>query len=90
MITRKLTFHADPAHGWLEVSLEDIKLLGIEKMISDYSYTQGDRAYLEEDVDAGIYIETARASGWTIYINEKYSDRDSFIRSLPRFEVAHA
>ena len=79
MTTRKLTFHADPSHGWLEVPDTDIYALGIIPSI--YSYVHGDSVYLEEDCDATLYLEAARAKGWTVNITEKYTNNDSAIRT---------
>ena len=44
--------HSDPGHGWLAVKLSEIKMLGIETDISEFSYIKGKTAYLEEDCDA--------------------------------------
>lgn len=87
MKTQKLTFHCDPSHGWLEVPMSDLETLGIAGLISAYSYTQGGKAYLEEDCDANLYIEGAKAAGWTIQIVEKYTDADSHIRRMESFKV---
>ena len=91
MKTRNLTFHSDPAHGWLEVSLADIHDFGIGDRISRYSYIKGDRVFLEEDCDAGVYLEKAKEEGWDISITEKHTNHDSFIRnfaSFPRIGVS--
>jgi hypothetical protein len=85
MKTRNLTFHEDPAHGWLEVSLADINDFGIGDKISRYSYIKGDRVFLEEDCDAGVYLEKAKEEGWDISITEKHTNHDSFIRNLASF-----
>lgn len=87
MKIRKLTFHCDPSHGWLEVTQADLEALGISGLISAYSYTQGDTAYLEEDCDADLFLEGAKAAGWTIQIVEKYIDADSPIRRMHSFKV---
>ena len=86
MTTKKLTFHTDAGHGWLEVSIEDIRELCIENSISSYSYIKGERVFLEEDCDASLYFEGAKAKGWTINMTEKYQP-DSFVRNLPRWNA---
>lgn len=88
MNTKKLTFHADPSHGWLEVDFADLEALHITAQVSRYSYHSGTRAFLEEDCDAGLYLDAAKANGWTVNITEKFTNGDSFIRSLNRFERA--
>jgi hypothetical protein len=82
MITKKLTFHTDPAHGWLEVAIDDIRELNIAHLISGYSYVKGERAFLEEDCDAYAYMENAKAKGWIINVTEKHTNGDSFVRFL--------
>ena len=53
------TFIVDPAHGWLKVSIDEIRKLGIAKNISNYSYVDSCNAFLEEDQDALIFIRAA-------------------------------
>jgi len=74
MKTKKLTFHADPGHGWLEVEFSDLVELDIENKISEYSYARVNKVYLEEDCDAHLFMETAKQNGWTINIQEKYQE----------------
>lgn len=52
----KLTFYSDGGHGWLKVSKKQLRLLGIENQISQYSYMRGDFAYLEEDCDLTTFV----------------------------------
>ena len=54
---QKLTFHYDAGHAWLEVNTSELARLGIADQISGYSYKRGGKAYLEEDWDAGLFIE---------------------------------
>jgi hypothetical protein len=53
----KYKFIADGGHGWISVPLEDIRRLGITDQISRYSYMTHKRVYLEEDRDAGLFLE---------------------------------
>ncbi len=82
---RKLTFHTDPAHGWLEVPLQDLTTLGVADDISACSYQNETNAYLEEDVDAYVYLRAAREAGWAVTTEDHYVDRDSFVRNLPGY-----
>lgn len=52
--------YSDPGHGWLKVPMVSLHKLGIAYEISCYSYRRGDWAYLEEDRDAGVFIEAYR------------------------------
>jgi len=67
--------------------MSDLETLGITGLISAYSYAKGDRAYLEEDCDANLYIEGAKAAGWTIQIVEKYTSTGSRIRFMDAYRV---
>lgn len=71
---RNLTITSDPGHGWLSVSLKDLKTLGITDKISSYSYMNLTRAYLEEDQDLSIFTNAAKAKGWELNIKESTVD----------------
>jgi hypothetical protein len=80
------TYHTDPGHGWLEVSLDELDLLGIRSEVSCYSYIKGDKAYLEEDCDMELFMNAMEAKGVNVklaHINEP--TKDSIIRSYRRF-----
>lgn len=84
----KFTFYTDPGHGWLEVPRVELIRLGIADKISSYSYESSDGAtvYLEEDDDAGKFIEAFKAAGGTVELAENNSPRsDSPVRSLPHY-----
>lgn len=63
-----LRFTSDPGHGWLHVK----RALAREIMGSDFvrltqfSYQRGGTLYLEEDQDAFLFMNCARAKGITI------------------------
>ena len=54
------TWISDSGHAWLEVSIDEINALNIADKISEYSYIQGETVYLEEDCDAGIFIDALK------------------------------
>jgi hypothetical protein len=84
MATKSFTFHTDPGHGWLEVSMHDMRDVGLEPhSFSRYSYRQRNVFYLEEDCDASKFIaawEAKHGKGWVSA--DKYATQ-SFIRNLP-------
>jgi hypothetical protein len=50
-------FYADPGHGWLAVTQDDIKDVGLSVAdFSRYSYHNGETLYLEEDCDASLFL----------------------------------
>lgn len=90
------TFYNDPGHAWLEVQVSDLKLLGIDKKISGYSYRNNEGfAYLEEDQDAGTYLNAIFPDALNnqefrqfrdLYIIDKYVENNIFIRRLPHYK----
>jgi hypothetical protein len=74
-------FHEDAGHGWLEVPLAEVIESGIE--VSGYSYKRGGTAYLEEDLDAGLFMDAMGLNNSDI---EEVDDGDySPIRNYARF-----
>jgi len=56
------TFHffSDSAHGWLRVTMSDLRASGAYDKISSYSYKSEKFVYLEEDCDASEFLEGYR------------------------------
>ena len=75
----------DPAHGWIEVPLEELESIGYK--ISRYSYMnpKTGKAYLEEDCDAAIFIKKLKDTDTPYEIKEVYQE-NTFVRNLPSFE----
>ena len=80
--------HSDAGHGWLAVKLADLKMLGIESVITDFSYVKGKTAYLEEDKDATTYINAMKAKGINVVVRHGPPRDRSPIRSFKRYEPA--
>ena len=51
------TFFSDPGHAWLQVPMAIIKQLKLSRMITPWSYKHNGFAYLEEDSDAGKFLD---------------------------------
>lgn len=85
-----LNFHSDAGHGWLEVSMDDLKAYGIEGEISLYSYIKNGVAYLEEDRDAGLYLRKLEADGIKPSFNEIYKEHSPIrnFNSYPTYAQA--
>ncbi len=82
-----LTFISAPGHGWLRVPLVDIAALGLETVISSYSFIDGHFAYLEEDADGTVYLAALRERTQVEpTIQEEY--RKHFSYNRPRFGAA--
>ena len=70
-----LNFYTDSGHGWLEVYQEELTIMGISNDISHYSYTKADKAYLEEDRDASIYLNELKSLGIPYSFNEIFHEQ---------------
>jgi hypothetical protein len=61
------THTCDPGHGWLLVTRSDLAAVGLtESDITPYSYQSGGWLALEEDCDAGTFIEAYKAKRGTM------------------------
>jgi hypothetical protein len=83
-------FHCDPGHGWLEVSKEDLQYVGLSPSdFSSYSYRKGNRFFLEEDCDAGLFLNAyEKESGLSPDFKYVNTDRQHWIRDLPYIKEA--
>ena len=80
-------FFSDPSHAWLQVRKGELERLGIEKLISSYSYIDKRReyVYLEEDVDAGLFLKAKDEKGEAFKFIESHTDTPSPIRNLNQY-----
>jgi hypothetical protein len=81
------TFYSDPSHGWLKVSIADIKAVDLQlENFSGYSYREGLSLYLEEDQDAPTFLNAYKAKndGNLPIFKDSYTDRNSHIRRMER------
>lgn len=81
----KFDVYSDPSHGWLKVTRKKLESLGISGQISSCSYQRGDWVYLEEDCDAGIFINALKAIGKTVEFREHHTDKRSRIRGYDMY-----
>lgn len=50
-------FHEDAGHGWLRVPYVELSDLGVQPSKYSYMDTRREFAYLEEDIDAGLFLD---------------------------------
>lgn len=74
-------FYADPQHSWLKVQTRELDRLGVRNQISRYSYLRGEYSYLEEDLDAGVFLEAKRERGESVEFREHHTNYQSKIRN---------
>ncbi|MCP4374000.1 MAG: hypothetical protein GY797_38735 [Deltaproteobacteria bacterium] len=82
----QFVFYSDPGHGWVKVPVVLLRQLKITDKISRFSYCRGDYAYLEEDSDAGIFIEAMKKASKEVSFKESSTDRQSRIRNYNSYE----
>lgn len=82
-----LKVYTDPGHGWVSIKRDVLHMLGIANRVSHYSYQRGKTVYLEEDCDAALLIQAAKQTGIELSFEEKYTDRDSPIRSYDSYRA---
>ena len=82
------TFYSDPGHAWLKVSVQEIKHYNIAHLISNYSYVDNrlENVYLEEDLDAYLFLNNIKKFNIEYTFQEKHMEKDIYIRKLPRFK----
>ena len=78
-------FHTDPSHGWLEVDKDELSLFNIADKISSYSYKLGNKVFLEEDCDAGLFINALENKGIKFTYTTISSNTDSIVRTYKRY-----
>lgn len=82
------TFHTDPGHGWLAVPIADLQMFGLKpEDFSQFSYRHYDTVFLEEDCDAGVFVNAyAQRMGSRPEFRELHTDHDSPIRTYRRIK----
>jgi len=74
-------FYFDSGHGWLEVTYEELIDLGITKRITNWSYRDGEKVYLEEDIDAGTYVDAVEEQRGLVVSVNKLNVADNPLRN---------
>lgn len=86
MIYHDKRFH-DPSHSWTIVPIKRLIKLGIADQISAYSFIRGIYAYLEEDRDLTLYINTLKSKGHGIEFTNSYGKNRSRIRDYNHYHI---
>ncbi len=80
--------HSDPGHAWLAVKTSELTALGVAGKVSRYSYQKGGTTYLEEDCDAGYFIDAYAAKhGERPQMRTSYSNGSHKIRNYDRYNA---
>ena len=82
------TFHTDPGHAWLEVSVAELTRVGLAPSdFSAYSFEGNGNVYLEEDCDATTFVMTYEKRVGTFECITQHLSYDHWIRRLRRIEL---
>ena len=83
---RRYRCYSDSGHAWLAVKVADLVDLGIDDRISRCSFVRGATAYLECDLDAGVFVAAYRDRYLCdpVTVAGKFAER-SPIRSYARY-----
>lgn len=88
------TFHSDPGHGWLEVTIKELQELNIAGEITGCSAMEGNRIYLEEDCDLTTffnakYPDYTEPNDQRVWQDIEHKDYNNlcFIRDLPDYQI---
>lgn len=84
----KKVYHivSDASHAWLKVPMKELESLGIVEQISYCSYIRNGMAYLEEDVDMGVFMSAKEALGQVVKLKEFARGGQSRIRGYETFQ----
>jgi len=90
MKDRVFKLYSDSGHGWLAVKVMDLFDTCTAYKISKYSYIRGLTVYLEEDSDAGKFIENWKKLHGDFKYESKNVDGNSVIRSYDHYTIQQA
>ncbi len=78
-------FQEHPNHAYLVIDLKYIVDLGLENLISRYSFYNDDYAFLEEDCDAPLFMNKSKELGYSFNYTTTVKDYALNTRHLNRF-----
>lgn len=82
----KLQFLSDAGHGWLKVPYHLLRDWGINRQISAYSHAGKRWVYLEEDCDAGVFLDEAKRRGVGVQVIAREPVNHSHVRRMKFYE----
>lgn len=78
---------SDASHAWLKVPMSELESLDIVGQISACSYIRNGMAYLEEDVDMGVFMSAKETLGQEVKLKEFSRSGQSRIRGYETFPI---
>lgn len=77
--------YIDPGHSWIRVPMKEIAKLGIQNNLTSESHMKGEFAYLECDLDAGVYRKAMEDAGITLKLVDITRVRSANLRKYPQY-----
>ena len=69
--TITLKYYITERHGYIETTLSQLRKLKISRLISEYSKQLGRKVFLEEDVDATLFVKRLNLANYEVIIEEE-------------------
>lgn len=80
-----LNIYNDPGHAWAKVSIDTLQKIGLINQVSSYSYIHNNNAYLEEDCDLSLLLDTLDKLNIRYKLKHNYANKSSKIRSYDHY-----
>lgn len=95
--TKVHIMHSSGNLEWIEVSMSDLRLIGISHLVSKSSRRTGDKVYLDANIDAPLYFQTIfpdlpNDPDWGMFtsmlsVHRREHGNNCFILSLPVYSL---
>ena len=82
----KITILSDSGHGWGKVRRALLNKLGIESLISTFSYQRGQYVFLEEDCDLSTLCKALDQNKIPFSFEERHTNKTSKVRGYDRYK----
>ena len=86
MANNRYQFYSDSGHGWLAVPAWELRSMGLLEKITKYSYMKDQIVYLEEDCDAGEFVDSKRRNGHEVIFEEHLINGRANIRDYQSYD----
>ena len=85
-----LQVYTDPGHGWIKISLKHLNKLNLIDKITPFSFINNKHAYLEEDCDASLLIDTLKQNDIHFEFRYNHAHGKSSIRYYDQYNINQA
>lgn len=85
----KITILSDSGHAWGKVRRALLNKLGIENLISHYSYQRGQYVFLEEDTDLNILCMNLDQHNIKYSFETRHTNKTSKVRGYESYKKTY-